>query len=56
MSNDISTMYTKEQNMKAGRHGWCDWKSEKETSISPAAYGEYVLRKKGGKRDEYFYK
>ena len=54
MSNDISTMYTKEKNMKTGRKGYFRWQREKVTSISPAEYGDYVLRKirhkrKGGK-------
>lgn len=51
MSNDISTMYTKDKNMKSGRKGYFNWKSEKETSISPASYGNYILQKrKRGKR------
>ena len=33
MSNDISTMYTKDKNNKAGRKGYLFWKHEKETSI-----------------------
>lgn len=49
MSDDIFTMYTKDQNRKTGRKGYYDWKSEKETVISPAAYGDYILqhRKRG---------
>lgn len=52
MSNDISTMYTKDMNKKTGRTGWVGWKTEKETVIPPAYYGDYVLqhRKRGGKR------
>ncbi len=52
MSNDISTMYTKDKNQKAGRKGYAAWKTEKETAISPAAYGDYILqhRKRGKKR------
>lgn len=52
MSNDISSMYTKELNKKTGRKGWIDWKSEKETGISPADYGDYILqhRKRGKKK------
>ena len=46
MSNNISTMYTKSQNMKAGRKGYVSWKTEKETAISPAAYGDYILQHK----------
>ena len=52
MSNDISTMYTKEQNQKSGRRGWVGWKDNKEQNISPADYGNYILqhRKRGKKR------
>lgn len=51
MSNDISTMYTKDKNQKAGRKGYCMWNHEKEMSISPSDYGEYILQhRKRGKR------
>ncbi len=51
MSNNISTMYTKSQNLKAGRKGYAAWKTEKDTAISPAAYGDYILQhKKRGKK------
>lgn len=52
MSNDISTMYTKSQNQKAGRKGYGAWKTKKETAISPASYGDYILqhRKRGKKK------
>lgn len=52
MSNDISTMYTKDQNQKAGRKGYAGWQVEKEIAISPAAYGDYILqnRKRGKKK------
>ena len=50
MSLDISSMYTKDQNMKAGRRGYFLWKDIKETVISPAAYGDYVLQRKRGKK------
>ena len=52
MSNDISTMYTKSKNLKAGRKGYVGWKTEKETAISPAAYSDYILqhKKRGNKR------
>ena len=51
MSNDISTMYTKEQNNKNGRKGEIYWKKEKENSIEPSKYGEYILKhRKRGKR------
>lgn len=46
MSNDISTMYTKELNMKTGRKGWLGWKNEKEASIEPASYGGYLLQQR----------
>lgn len=52
MSNDISTMYTKDRNMKTGRKGWIGWKNEKETVINPASYGGYLLqRRKHTKKD-----
>lgn len=42
-------MYTKEQNVKAGRTGYSRWKSEKEVFIRPADYGFYLLvKRKGG--------
>lgn len=52
MSNNISTMYTKSQNLKAGRRGYAGWKSEKENSITPSEYGSYILqnRKRGKKK------
>lgn len=52
MSKNISTMYTKYKNQKAGRKGYGNWKTEKETAISPAAYGDYILQhsKRGVKR------
>ena len=52
MSNDISSMYTKDQNKKAGRKGYVLWKHEKVNIISPAAYGDYILqyRKRGKKK------
>ena len=55
MSLDISSMYTKDQNMKAGRRGYFLWKDTKETAISPAAYGDYVLQRKRGKKKWKFY-
>ena len=42
MSNDISTMYTKDQNQKTGRKGYYMWKREKQTSIRPSDYGDYI--------------
>lgn len=52
MSNDISTMYTKNENQKAGRKGYYMWKREKETSMSPSDYGNYILQhgKRGKKK------
>ena len=49
---DISTMCTKDRNMKTGRKGYGLWKGEKETAIAPAAYGDFVIqhRKRGKKR------
>ena len=49
MSNDISTMYTKDRNKKTGRKGYGMWKYEKEKSIKPSDYGDYILqhRKRG---------
>ena len=45
-------MYTKDQNKKTGRRGYLCWKNEKETSITPYAYGSYILqnRKRGKKK------
>lgn len=45
---DIFSMYTKEQNIKAGRTGYSRWKSEKEVFIRPADYGRYLRERKGG--------
>lgn len=52
MSKDISTMYTKDRNMKTGRKGYGFWKNEKLDAISPASYGDYVIQhgKRGKKR------
>ena len=50
MSNDISTMYTKEKNMKTGRKGYFRWQREKVTSISPDKYGDYILQRRGCKK------
>ena len=47
---DISTMYTKDRNMKTGRKGYGLWQGEKLDVISPAAYGDFVIQhRKGGK-------
>lgn len=52
MSIDISSMYTKDQNKKAGRRGYLSWKHEKVTIIPSAAYVAYILqpRKRGKKK------
>ena len=51
MSSDIVTMYTKNKNQKTGHKGYYKWKREKETSISPSDYGNYILQhRKRGKR------
>lgn len=42
MSKDISTMYTRERNMKDGRKGYCGFKREKETVLCPSKYGMYL--------------
>ena len=49
MSNDISTMYTKDKNQKTGCKGYGMWKYEKEKSIKSSDYGDYILqhRKRG---------
>lgn len=46
MGNDISTMFTKEQNKTQGRKGYAFWKKEKVKSISPKDYGEFKNRRK----------
>lgn len=50
MSNDISSMYTKDRNIRTGRKGYGQWKHEKEDAICPADYGNYILEKKRGKK------
>ena len=46
---DISTMFTKEENKKNGRLGYCLDTREKEDIISPAQYGAF-LQKRGMRR------
>lgn len=46
MSNDISTMYTKQENEKAGRKGYCGFKREKVTAISPKDYGMFLQERR----------
>lgn len=51
MSQDISTTYTKEQNKSCGRKGYCGFKREKLTVISPRDYGMFLEKwKRKGKR------
>lgn len=37
MSNNISTMYTKDKNQKAGRKGYVNWKREKTVFNIPGS-------------------
>lgn len=46
MNNDISTMYTREQNKVAGRKGYYNFKKEKEIVISPKEYGMFKERRR----------
>ena len=51
MSYDISTIDTKDKNMKSGRKGYFRWQNEKEKVIRPSDYGDYILQhRKRGKR------
>lgn len=50
MSNDISTMYTRNLNKTSGRNGWVGCLVYKETEISPAAYGRFIQERKRDKR------
>lgn len=50
MGNDISTMYTKAQNLKTGRKGYFGWKAEKETAIRVSDYGDFILQRRRRKR------
>jgi hypothetical protein len=43
---DISTAYTKEKNKNCGRTGYCGFKREKVTNISPRDYGMFLQGKK----------
>ena len=40
---DISTMFTKEENKKNGRFGYCGDTREKDTMISLAQYGAFCI-------------
>nr|DAH41919.1 MAG TPA: hypothetical protein [Caudoviricetes sp.] len=46
---DISTMFTREENKKNGRLGYCQATREKATIISPSQYGAF-LQKRGRKK------
>ena len=51
MSKDISTQFTKEENRKNGRNGYCLAHKEKKTAIGPDHYGMFIQKlKKRGKR------
>lgn len=50
MSNDISTPFTRQENKNNGRHGWVGWQSNKERQISPRNYGEFVSKRRKGKK------
>ena len=45
---DISTMFTREENKKNGRLGYCQVAREKDAIISPAQYGAFLQKR--GKR------
>ena len=46
MSNDISTLYTRNLSKTSGRRGYGDWKRSKDTIISPKAYGSFIQERK----------
>lgn len=43
---DISTMFTREENKKNGRLGYCHATREKDTIISPSQYGAFFAEKR----------
>lgn len=43
---DISTMFTKEENKKNGRLGYCQATREKDDIISPSQYGAFFAEKR----------
>ena len=49
MSKDIPTEYTKEKNERCGRKGYCGFKREKETVISPKEYGMFLQNRRSRK-------
>jgi hypothetical protein len=46
LSKDITTEYTKDRNKRCGRKGYCAFKREKITDISPRDYGVFLQRKR----------
>ena len=50
MSNDISTPLTKQRNKAEGRHGWVEWKADKDRKINPRDYGEFISKKRRKKK------
>nr|DAW52492.1 MAG TPA: hypothetical protein [Bacteriophage sp.] len=46
---DITTMFTREENKKNGRFGYCGATRVKEDIISPAQYGAF-LEKRGRRK------
>lgn len=43
---DISTMFTREENKKNGRLGYCMATREKEDIIKPAQYGAFLQKRR----------
>lgn len=41
---DISTLFTKQKNRECGRMGYCRFKEEKITTISPRDYGMFLQK------------
>lgn len=46
MSNDVTTMYTKEQNKIDGRNGYLMAHKEKVTRITPKEYGMFISKRR----------
>lgn len=46
MNKDISTMFTKQENLKNGRKGYGMYDCEKETVISPSKYGQFIMNRR----------
>lgn len=51
MGSDISTLFTKEKNVKCGRKGYYAYKREKEDVINPRDYGMFLSTLKGRKHN-----